>query len=43
LKKEAAPGVHGETWRHYAEDLEENLQDLSHRPQLGSLSRETSA
>jgi RNA-directed DNA polymerase len=36
LKKEAAPGVDGETWRHYAEDLEENLQDLSHRLQRGA-------
>jgi RNA-directed DNA polymerase len=31
LKREAAPGVDGETWRHYGEDLEINLQDLSHR------------
>ena len=31
LKKEAAPGVDGETWRHYGETLEDNLQDLSHR------------
>src|SRR5439155_23842219 len=30
LKKEAAPGVDGETWRHYGETLEDNLQDLSH-------------
>ena len=36
LKKEAAPGVDGETWQHYAEDLEENLQDLSHRLQRGA-------
>src|SRR4029077_3251724 len=27
LKKEAAPGVDGETWRHYGEELENNLQD----------------
>jgi RNA-directed DNA polymerase len=26
LKREAAPGVDGETWRHYGEDLEINLQ-----------------
>ena len=26
LKKEAAPGVDGETWRHYGEELEKNLQ-----------------
>jgi RNA-directed DNA polymerase len=31
LKREAAPGVDGETWRHYGEALEENLQDLSGR------------
>src|SRR5262245_40457376 len=33
LKKEAAPGVDGETWRHYGENLEEHLQDLSARLQ----------
>src|SRR5947207_7428453 len=26
LKKEAAPGVDGETWRHYGEALDENPQ-----------------
>jgi RNA-directed DNA polymerase len=31
LKKEAAPGVDGETWRHYGEELEKNLPDLSDR------------
>src|SRR5256884_5479137 len=31
LKKEAAPGVDGETWRHYGEELERNLQNLSER------------
>ena len=31
LKKEAAPGVDGETWWHYGEELERNLQDLSKR------------
>jgi RNA-directed DNA polymerase len=36
LKKEAAPGVDGETWRHYGEDLEHNLQDLSHRLKRGA-------
>src|SRR5215831_2531371 len=35
LKKEASPGVDGETWRHYGEALEENLQDLSHRLKRG--------
>src|SRR3974377_2289342 len=36
LKKEAAPGVDGETWRHYGEELERNLQDLSERRKRGS-------
>src|SRR5205085_5814406 len=27
LKKAAAPGVDGETWRHYGEAVEEHLQD----------------
>jgi RNA-directed DNA polymerase len=36
LKKNAAPGVDGETWRHYEEDLETNLQDLSHRLERGA-------
>jgi len=31
LKREAAPGVDGETWRHYGEQLETNLGDLSER------------
>ena len=36
LKKEAAPGVDGETWRHYGETLGENLQDLSERLKRGA-------
>jgi RNA-directed DNA polymerase len=36
LKKEAAPDVDGETWRHYGETLEDNLQDLSHRLKRGA-------
>src|SRR6201988_1494625 len=36
LKKEAAPGVDGETRRHYGEELERNLQDLSGRLQRGA-------
>jgi|SRR5882762_11129473 len=36
LKKEAAPGMDGETWRHYGETLEENLQNLSHRLKRGA-------
>ena len=36
LKKEAAPGMDGETWQHYGEALEENLQGLSHRLKRGA-------
>ena len=36
LKKEAAPGVDGETWRQYGEQLEGNLQDLSERLKRGA-------
>lgn len=36
LKKEAAPGVDGETWRHYGTGLEGNLQDLSARLKRGA-------
>jgi RNA-directed DNA polymerase len=36
LKKDAACGVDGETWRHYGETLEVNLQDLSHRLKRGA-------
>jgi RNA-directed DNA polymerase len=36
LKKEASPGVDGETWQHYGEDLEQNLQDLSHKLKRGA-------
>jgi group II intron reverse transcriptase/maturase len=31
LKRDAAAGVDGETWGHYGEGLEENLQDLAGR------------
>lgn len=31
LKRDAAPGVDGETWQHYGEALEANLADLSGR------------
>jgi len=31
LKRDAAPGIDGETWRHYGEAHEENLADLSGR------------
>ena len=36
IKKSAAAGVDGETWEHYGETLEENLQDLSHRLKRGA-------
>jgi RNA-directed DNA polymerase len=36
VKKEVAPGVDGETWRHYGETLEHNLQDLSPRRKRGA-------
>ena len=36
LKRKAAPGVDGETWKHYGENLEENLQELSGRLRRGA-------
>lgn len=36
LKKNAAAGIDGETWRHYGENLENNLRDLSERLQRGA-------
>ncbi len=36
LKRKAAPGVDGQTWRHYGEALETNLQDLSERLKRGA-------
>lgn len=36
LKRDAAPGVDGETWRHYGEALEEHLHDLSARLKRGA-------
>jgi group II intron reverse transcriptase/maturase len=35
LKRDAAAGIDGETWRHYGERLEENLRDLSERLRCG--------
>jgi group II intron reverse transcriptase/maturase len=35
LKKKASPGVDGETWTHYGEELEKNLHDLSGRLKRG--------
>jgi len=36
IKKDAAAGVDGQTWEHYGENLEANLQDLSHRLKRGA-------
>lgn len=36
LKRDAAAGEDGETWRHYGEQLESNLQDLSARLKRGA-------
>ena len=36
LKRDAAPGVDGETWQAYGEGLEEKLQDLSMRLKRGA-------
>ena len=36
LKRDAAPGVDGETWRRYGQELEVNLQDLSDRLKRGA-------
>ena len=36
LKRNAAPGVDGQTWRGYGEALEANLQDLSDRLKRGA-------
>ncbi len=36
LKRDAAAGIDGETWGHYGERLEDNLQDLSERLKRGA-------
>jgi group II intron reverse transcriptase/maturase len=36
VKRNAAPGIDGETWQHYGENLEENLQNLSNRLKRGA-------
>ena len=36
LKRTAAPGIDGETWQHYGEQLETNLQSLSDRLKRGA-------
>src|SRR6266496_4266273 len=36
LRREAAPGIDGETWRHYGENLQSNLEDLCDRIKRGA-------
>ena len=36
IKRDASAGVDGETWEHYRENLENNLQDLSLRLKRGA-------
>jgi group II intron reverse transcriptase/maturase len=36
IRRDAAAGIDGETWRHYGERLEENLRDLSRRLARGA-------
>jgi len=36
LKRDAAPGVDGQTWQQYGQELETNLQDLSARLKRGA-------
>ena len=36
LERDAAPGVDGETWEHYGQDLEANLAELSDRVRRGA-------
>jgi group II intron reverse transcriptase/maturase len=36
LRREAAPGIDGETWRQYGENLQSNLEDLSERLRRGA-------
>jgi hypothetical protein len=36
LNKEAAPGMDGQTWRHYLVKPEVNLQDLSEKLKRGA-------
>ena len=43
LKRQAAAGVDGETWRRYGKALEANLQDLSHRLKRGAYQGEARA
>jgi phosphoglucomutase len=36
VHRDAAAGIDGETWKHYGEELEENLRDLSGRLARGA-------
>lgn len=36
MKRTRAPGIDGETWEHYGEKLEANLQDLAGRLKRGA-------
>lgn len=36
IKRDAAAGIDGETWRHYGENLEDNLLDLAERLKRGA-------
>lgn len=36
VRRDAAPGIDGQTWRSYGEDLEEHLRDLSQRLRGGA-------
>src|SRR5207302_1967889 len=36
IERNAAAGIDGETWQHYGENLEANLQDLSERLKRGA-------
>lgn len=36
LKPKSAPGIDGQTWHHYEENLKKNLEDLSQRLQRGA-------
>src|SRR5919204_5951308 len=36
LERDAAPGVDGQTWEHYGQDLEANLAELSDRLRRGA-------
>ncbi len=43
LKKEAAPGMDGETWRHYGEELEEQSPGPFRKAEAGSVPSEAGA